>query len=73
MALETALGGALQNIVTDDEESAKRAIRYLQSSGAGRATFLPLTAIKPSRLSETGLEREAGYVGIAADLLKTDR
>ncbi|MBR5742646.1 MAG: AAA family ATPase, partial [Clostridia bacterium] len=57
-ALETALGGALQNIVTDDEDSAKDAIRYLKNANAGRATFLPLTAIKPSRLTETGLEKE---------------
>ena len=73
VALETALGGALQNIVTDDEDSAKRAIRYLQSANAGRATFLPLTAIKPYRLEEKGLEREAGFVGIASELLKTDK
>ncbi|MBR0143334.1 MAG: chromosome segregation protein SMC [Clostridia bacterium] len=73
VALETALGGALQNIVTDDEESAKRAIRYLQSANAGRATFLPLTAIRPYRLNETGLERETGYIGVASDLLRTEK
>ncbi|MBO4406557.1 MAG: chromosome segregation protein SMC, partial [Clostridia bacterium] len=72
-ALETALGGALQNIVTDDEDSAKDAIRYLKNANAGRATFLPLTAIKPSRLTETGLEKEPGFVGIASELLKTDK
>ena len=72
VAIETALGGALQHIVTDNEESAKRAIRYLKDNGAGRATFLPMTAIKPYRLNEQGLEREPGFVGIASELVSYD-
>ena len=72
VAIETALGGALQNIVTDNEESAKRAIRYLKENNAGRATFLPLTSIKPNRLNEMGLEREAGFVGVASELVTAE-
>jgi len=72
VAIETALGGALQNIVTDDEESAKRGIRFLTNSRSGRATFLPLTSVKPYSLNERGLETEAGFVGVAAELLDYD-
>lgn len=52
-AVETALGAAVQNIVTDDESAAKRAIAYLKESRAGRATFLPMTAIKPRPFRRT--------------------
>lgn len=55
-AVETALGAAVQNIVTDDESAAKRAIAYLKESRAGRATFLPMTAIKPRPFREDGLD-----------------
>ena len=72
-AIEIALGGNMQNIVVDNEDDAKRAIAQLKQSKAGRATFLPLTTIKPSRFNESGLERCAGYIGIAADLLTYDK
>lgn len=71
-AIEIALGGNMQNIVVDNEDDAKRAIARLKENRAGRATFLPLTTIKPSRFSENGLEGCEGYVGMAAELVTYD-
>ncbi len=71
-AVEMAVGGALQNIVTEDEQAAKRAIEALKKSGSGRATFLPLTAIKGRRLQENGLENFEGFVGIGSQLVHYD-
>lgn len=67
-AIETALGAAVQNIVTTDENSAKSAIAYLKSINGGRATFLPMTVIKPRELNETGLEGCDGFIGTASKL-----
>lgn len=72
MAIETALGGALQNIVTTDEDAAKRAIYFLKDKKAGRATFLPITAIRSNQLHLKGLEQMSGFVGIASNLVTTD-
>ncbi len=68
VAIETALGGAMQNIVTGNENDAKRAIRTLKENRGGRATFLPIGTIKPRNLNEKGLESCYGFVGIASDL-----
>lgn len=68
VAIETALGGAMQNIVTGNEEDAKRAIRTLKENKGGRATFLPIATIKPRLLNEKGIEDCYGFVGIASDL-----
>ena len=68
-AIETALGAAVSNIVVEDEESAKEAIRFLKRSNAGRATFLPLTSVTGRTVNEHGLSRENGYIGIACDLV----
>lgn len=68
LAIETALGGALQNVVTRTEEDAKAAIEYLKRSDAGRATFLPVSAIRGNVLQENGLSAEPGFVGIAVEL-----
>lgn len=68
VAIETALGAATQNIVTDTDEDAKQAIRYLKSIDGGRATFLPLNIIKVRDFKENGLESCYGFVGIAAEL-----
>ena len=68
VAIETALGNAMQHIVTENEESAKKAISYLKQRDGGRATFLPLTTVKGSKLSEKGLEQCRGFIGIASDL-----
>ena len=72
VAIETALGSAMQNIVTETDEDAKRAIRYLKSVDGGRATFLPLNTIKPRGLRENGLEDCYGFVGVAANLCSCD-
>ena len=69
LAIETALGGALQNIVVENEETAKRGIRLLQENKAGRATFLPVTSVKGNRLAERGLEDCDGFVALAVDLV----
>ncbi len=68
VAIETALGAAMQNIVTETDEDAKRAIGYLKSTDGGRATFLPLNTIKPRELRENGLDDCYGFVGVAAEL-----
>lgn len=68
VAIETALGGAMQNIVTDNEEDAKRAIRTLKENKGGRATFLPIATIKPRYLNENGIDSCFGFVGVASDL-----
>ena len=73
VAIEIALGAGLQNIVVDREEDAKAAIGFLKQRDAGRATFLPLTAIHGDELREGGVDAEYGYVGIASRLVKFDR
>ena len=73
VAVETALGGSIQNIVTEDEDTAKRMIQFLKKNKFGRATFLPLTSIqsygafhKPEALKENGV------IGIASTLVNVD-
>ena len=72
LAIEIALGAGLQNIVVDREEDAKAAIGYLKQRDGGRATFLPLTAIRGDRLRQPGVEGEFGFVGMAVDLVTYD-
>lgn len=73
-AIETALGGNIQNIVTEDEETAKSMIAFLKSSRAGRATFLPLTSIKnPQEFRNTDALKEKGVIGMADELVKVDK
>ena len=72
-AIEMVLGGALQNIVTDTEENAKKLIDYLRKNNLGRASFLPISSVKgkrPDRLIKNNL---SGVIGVAADLIKTDK
>lgn len=71
-AIETALGAAVQNIVVDNGTDAKRAMGFLKEHRAGRATFLPITAIKGRVLSEQGLDDQYGFVSIASDLVSYD-
>ncbi len=70
VAMEIALGAAMQNIVVDREEDAKAAIGYLKQRDSGRATFLPLTAIRGDVLRQKGVEQEYGFVGIASELVR---
>lgn len=71
VAIETALGANIQNIVVEDEEAAKSAISLLKRENAGRATFYPLTSIRASRLDidMSKLKAFKGFQGIAADLI----
>ena len=72
-AIEVALGGNIQNIVTDDEETAKKMIAYLKETRAGRATFLPLTALdNPPELKAKEALNEKGVLGMADELVDTD-
>lgn len=71
-ALEIALGGASQNIIVEDEATAKSAISFLKQKRQGRATFLPLTTIKPRQLAshhESVLTSATGFLGLASDLV----
>ncbi|MDD6620086.1 MAG: chromosome segregation protein SMC [Eubacteriales bacterium] len=70
VAVEVALGAAMQNIVTSNEADAKRAIYYLKNNHLGRATFLPISAIKPRALDEKGLDDNLGFVAVASDLVE---
>lgn len=68
VAIETALGAAMQNIVVNTDEDAKQAIRFLKSTDGGRATFLPLNTIKSRELRENDLDDCYGFVGVASEL-----
>lgn len=73
IAIETALGGSIQNIVTEDEGTAKRMIQYLKQNKFGRATFLPLTAISTNGgLRQSDALNEKGVVGVASDLVNVE-
>ena len=73
-AIETALGGAAQNIVTKNEDDAKYIIEYLKKARYGRITFLPLTSIKPRSLGGyTNLLSTPGCYGVASDIVKYDK
>ncbi|MDY3230907.1 MAG: chromosome segregation protein SMC [Clostridiaceae bacterium] len=72
-AIETALGGSIQNVVTDSEETAKRLIEYLKKNKYGRVTFLPLTSINGSQnFSQPGALKEPGVLGLASDLVQAE-
>ena len=72
VAIEIALGAAMQQIVVDSEQDGKAAIHYLKRTGGGRATFLPLNSIQGRTLQETGLENCRGFVGIASQLVTSE-
>ena len=71
-AIETALGAAMQNIVVSSEEDGKTAIQMLKRRDGGRATFLPLTAIKPQSLQDTVCQRQPGFISVASGLVSCD-
>ncbi len=73
VAIETALGGAMQNLIVDNEEAAKKWIRFLAQNRAGRATFLPVTSVKGRILQEYGLENEPGFVDYAYRLVRYEQ
>ena len=72
VAIEIALGGAMQQIIVDNEQAAKAAMAHLKRTGGGRATFLPISVMKGKELSEKGIEKCRGFVGIASTLVNCD-
>ena len=73
VAIETALGGALQNIIVENEDTAKRCISLLKEKNAGRATFLPITSVKGYALNEKNLDMQEGYVALASEIVSFDK
>ena len=73
VALETALGGAMQNVVVENEQDAKNAINLLKQRDLGRATFLPLTTIRGNVLDKGEMEELPGFVGVAAELCSCEK
>ena len=73
LAIESALGGAMQDVVVESRSAAKACIRFLSRCNGGRATFAPIEAMIPRSIREKGLESEPGFVGIAADLVMYDK
>ena len=72
IAIETALGGSIQNIVTDNEQTAKQMIEFLKKNRFGRATFLPLNSINTkSSFTQREALREPGVIGLASELVST--
>ncbi len=71
-AVEVALGAAMQNVVVSTESDAKRAINFLKQNNSGRATFLPIAAIKPRNIDENDLDDNFGFVDIASNLVECD-
>lgn len=73
-AIETALGGSIQNIVTDSETTAKQLIEYLKKNKYGRATFLPLTSVgQKSGFTQEKALKEQGVLGLASQLVQADK
>jgi chromosome segregation protein len=74
-AVEMALGSAIQNVVTEDEQDAKYIVNYLKQNNLGRATFLPITAVKPRFIDNrlTNSFKKFGAFGVASDLIDYDK
>ena len=72
VAVETALGGSIQNIVTEDDSTAKKIIQFLKQNKYGRATFLPLNTITDRGQVRNEVLSEQGVIGIASSLVKAD-
>ncbi len=72
LAVETSLGGAMQNIIVENEDIAKRCIRFLKDERAGRATFLPVTSVKGSSLREQGVDQCEGFSAYANVIVRCD-
>ena len=72
VAIETALGNAVQNIVCKSENDAKSAINYLKRNGAGRATFQPVSSVRAKSFEEKGLEKVEGFVKMANELVSNE-
>lgn len=72
-AIEMSLGAALQNVVTDTEQDAKKMVEYLRKNNLGRASFLPITSVKGKKLEKYNSKGINGIIGIASDLVKFNK
>jgi chromosome segregation protein len=72
-AIEMALGASLQNIVTENEDDAKKLVEHLRKNNLGRATFLPITSVSGKKLEKLNNSGIPGVIGIASDLIKVDK
>ena len=72
-AIEMALGPAIQNIVTDTEEDAKKLVNYLRDNNLGRASFLPIVSVKGSKVTGVHTRGIKGVIGIASDLITAEK
>lgn len=72
VAVETVLGGAMQNIIVENEETAKRCIRFLKEENGGRATFLPVTSVKGRKFSEQSALDDENLISVASGLIKCE-
>lgn len=71
-AIEVALGGSVQNIITENENTAKSAIEYLKKNNLGRITFLPINIIKENKIDEKDLKNIDGYLSLACEVVQVD-
>lgn len=72
-AIEMSLGGAIQNIVTNTEEEAKRLVNYLRENNLGRASFLPISSVNGQKINGINARGIDGVIGVASDLIKADK
>jgi chromosome segregation protein len=72
-AIEMTLGASLQNIVTDTEQEAKKLVNHLRENNLGRASFLPITSIKPQSIVKLNTKGIDGVIGVASELIETDK
>ncbi len=72
-AIEMTLGGSLQNIVTDTEQEAKKLVNHLRENNLGRASFLPISSVKPQKISKLVTNGIKGVIGVASELVETDK
>src|SRR5699024_9703257 len=72
-AIEMCLGQALQNIVNDTEEDAKKLVEHLRNNKIGRASFLPVYSIREKKLDRIIRNNAEGVIGVASDLVKCDK
>ena len=72
VAIETALGAAMQNLIVEDEQAGRNVLQLLKRRDGGRVTCLPLTAVRPASLKENGVESELGFLSVAADVIQCD-
>lgn len=73
VAVETALGASIKNIIVETENDGKRAMEHLKQTNGGRATFLPISVIRPRSMDETGLDDCAGYIAVASGLVRCEQ